>query len=69
MKYLGNHSSAERIAANGGTVYTTVSRATGSDDVFIDGVYQFKNSYTFVGNTLTFTTPISAIHTIEISYK
>lgn len=54
----------ERITGTGATSYTTVNAATTNVDLFINGVYQNRNTYTFSGNTLALT---EALLTSEIA--
>lgn len=58
MKYIGSGTSAtlivERITGTGTATYTTANAATSKVDVFIGGIYQNKDTYTFTENSIVF---------------
>jgi hypothetical protein len=59
------------FTGNGSTTIFTLTNAPFSENstfIFINGVYQQKNTYTVVGTTLTFSTAPPAISSIEVIY-
>jgi hypothetical protein len=62
----------QNFTGNGSTVIFTLSFAPNTENstfVYINGVYQQKNTYTISGTTLTFSTAPPNTSTIEVMYN
>ena len=67
-----NPQTAQNFTGNGTTVVFTLSAAPNSEDstnVYINGVYQQKNTYTVSGTTLTFSQAPPLTSSIEVMYN
>lgn len=68
----GGNSSVQRFSGTGAQIAFNLSTApnnVNAIDVYINGIYQQKNTYTVVGNVLTFSeAPLAGTENIECKY-